>query len=161
MGVVTTIGAVPHDVAEIQQLKVDYAVATDAIAAGDTATGLAVYRTVFAPDARISAGFDPAAPDVSATGPEEWAEACAASFAPFLGAHHLVGAIGVRLDQHSHDRASVTAYLQATMLSSDGKDLTRVSGTYHDVVAREAGRWRIVESFLRYFSIESGTRLVP
>lgn len=149
------------DLSEIRQLKVDYAVATDAIASGDTATGLAMFREAFTADARISAGFDPAAPDVSATGPDEWAEACAASFAPFLGAHHLLGAIGVRLDRDDPDRAAMTAYLHATMLAAEGKDLTRVTGVYHDVVVRTSGRWQIAESFLRYFAIESGTRLAP
>lgn len=146
------------DLAAVRQLKVDYAIATDAIAGGDTATGQAMFREAFAPDARISAGFDRSAPDVVATGPDEWAAACEASFAGFLGAHHLLGPVDVRVDG---DRATITAYLTATMLAKEGKDLTRVLGTYHDVAVRASGRWRIAESFLQYFSIESGTRLVP
>ncbi|HEX9993971.1 MAG TPA: nuclear transport factor 2 family protein [Acidimicrobiales bacterium] len=149
------------DLAAVRQLKVDYAVATDAIAAGDTAAGLAVYREAFTPDARISAGFDPAAPDVVATGPEEWAAACEASFAPFSGAHHLIGSLDARADGADPDRATLTAYLTATMLPSEGRDLTRILGTYHDVAVRRDGRWRIAESFLRYFSIESGPRVAP
>lgn len=149
------------DLAAVRQLKVDYAIATDAIAGGDTATGLAMFREAFAPDARISAGFDRSAPDVVATGPDEWAAACEASFAAFLGAHHLIGPVDVRLDGDGGDRATMTAYLTATMLAKDGNDLTRVLGTYHDVAVLVSGRWRIAESFLQYFSIESGTRIAP
>lgn len=150
-----------NDVLQIQQLKVDYAIATDAIASGQKHVGLSLYRATFTPDARISAGFDPAAPDVAAVGPDAWADACEVSFAPFLGAHHLLGGIGVRVDADRDDRASMTAYLRGTMLAAEGNDVTKVLGTYHDVVVRRDGRWQITESFLHYFSIESGSRLAP
>lgn len=149
------------DVEAIRRLKVQYAIATDAIASGDKEAGRSRYRELFLPDAKVAAGFDRSAPDVVAAGPDAWADACEASFGGFLGAHHVIGGVDVTFADGDADRASVTAYLHATMLTRETQDLTRVLGTYHDLVVRAEGGWRIAESFLQYFSIESGTRVLP
>lgn len=143
----------------IRQLAVDYAIGTDAIAVGDLDTALARYRRAFSPDATIAAGWDSAAPALSATGPDAWAQIVQNAFVPHLATQHLLGSIDVTLDGRS--AATMSSYLEATHVYRDQPNLLIVKGTYYDQVQRTAQGWRITARFLQFVSFNTVARLLP
>ncbi|WP_420453200.1 nuclear transport factor 2 family protein [Ilumatobacter sp.] len=149
------------DAAEIRQLSIDYAIGTDAIAVGDADTGREIYRRIFTADASITAGFDPSAPSLSSTGPDEWTDAVIAAFAPFTATQHLLGTIDVSLGGNRNQPAAMTSYLQATHVYRDTPELLTVLGTYVDRVERTRDGWRIADRFLRFLSFSTIERTLP
>jgi SnoaL-like domain len=150
----------PADRDALIRLKVDYALGTDAISAGDVARGLQLYRRVFTRDARITAGFDEADPLLSSTGPDELAENIQAALAAAAGSQHFIGTTAV---DAGNDRrtARITAYFQATVLAEADKTMTTYLGTYFDEARRTGGRWRLTKSFAKYLAIQTSTRDAP
>ena len=149
------------DEAEIRRLSIDYALGTDAIAVGDVATGRELYTRIFAPDAPIRAGFDPAAPSLTSVGPREWADVVVGAFEPYLATQHLLGTIAITLGSNRRAPARMTTYLQATHVLRDSPELLTVLGTYVDRVERRSGGWQITDRFLRFTAFSTTPRTLP
>jgi len=152
-----------REAAAIRQLSINYALGTDAVARGDLDAARALYEATFTADAAISAGFDPAAPALTATGPEEWLGVVADAFVPYTATQHLLGTINVEFpDQPGRRRqASMSSYLHATHVFEATPELLKVLGTYFDDVAVVDGEWRIVARFLQFLSFETVPRTLP
>jgi hypothetical protein len=151
------------DAAAIRQLSINYAIGTDAVSRGDLDTARARYQASFTPDATIGAGFDPAAPALTAQGPEEWLGVVAQAFEPYTATQHLLGTIDVVFPAGPGRRrqASMSTYLNATHVLAATKELSTVLGTYFDQVELIDRNWRIVDRFLQFTSFETSPRTLP
>jgi SnoaL-like domain len=149
----------PGDRAALAALKADYAIGTDAITAGDFATGERLYRRSFTEAAEFGAGFDEASPLMQGADLDSWLNTVREAVAPLLSSHHLVGSTSYELADDG--TVHITAIFQATTLSGSDMSLTTVLGTYHDQARRVDGAWRLTKSFAKYISIQSGVRDAP
>lgn len=142
-------------VQEIETLRRLYARATDLIGLGTpeaVAEGRAIYRRIFAPDARITAGDDGRI-DFSATGPDAWAEVVEQVLGQFAHTQHLIGTqlvleLSLPDDRGRGGEGVMESYLQAWH-QDPGRVLDIFIGTYRDRVRYFPGMgWRIVEMHL-------------
>jgi hypothetical protein len=162
-----SVGApVPADVyAAICQLKANYVTATDSLPfPGNEDRALALYRATYTDDAESSAGYDAAAPDFLARGPDELFETLRAGLATFSSSQHNVGVIHVDVGDSRGRRvqhASITAHVLVTLVSRATLDLIRLAATYHDEAERRNGRWQVTKSFAQYLATEMATRVLP
>ena len=154
-------GLSPADLAALYQLKVNYAVGTDLIAGGDLAGGRDLYRITFTGNAAVSGGFDRNHPDFLVHGPDELAQSVASQTAAAVATQHLLGTANIQPSGHGGNSATLTVYVQATVLAEQGKGLTRVLATYHDTAERRAKGWRLTSSFSQFVSVEAGERVAP
>jgi hypothetical protein len=128
----------------IMALRHGYAIATDLIGKNkepDVTEGLAIYRRIFAADARIgAAGIAPV------TGPDAWADVVKGALAPYASTQHLIGTqyiTGLELpDGNGGGRAKMQSYLQAWHSTADG-DLWLYMGLYEDDLVHDGTSWRI------------------
>lgn len=161
-------GGSAADQLAIAKLAVYYGLGTDAISRTASRNGgLPYYRRIFTPDARISAGFDPAAPALTSTGPDEWAGVVEGAFVPYSATQHLLGTINVEIgrdgagNRTKRSQASMSTYLTATHIFKANKDILIVLGTYYDEVVRTRDGWRIAQRFLQFTSFETRQRTAP
>jgi hypothetical protein len=150
--------------AAICQLKANYVTATDSLPfAGSADRALALYRATYAPDAAVSAGYDPAAPDFLVHGPDELFTTLQAGLAPFRASQHNTGVIHVSLSElpTGGKLATITAHVLVTLVNKADKGLVRLAATYHDEAQRRRGRWWVTKSFAQYLATETATRALP
>ncbi|TXS95069.1 nuclear transport factor 2 family protein [Parahaliea aestuarii] len=135
---------------EIEYLRRQYARATDLIGLNTPegiAEGRAIYRRIFAADAKIAA-TEGGKTGFSATGPDAWVEVAAKALAVFATTQHMIGTQLVEI--HSlpdadgkGGEASMTSYLQAWH-DDPGRLVDIFIGTYHDTVRYTPGvGWQI------------------
>jgi hypothetical protein len=140
---------------EIMALRHGYAIATDLLGKNkepDAAEGLAIYRRIFAADARIGAdGIEPV------TGPDAWANVVKGALAPYAATQHLIGTqyiTGLELpDGNGGGRARMKSYLQAWHSKADG-DLWLYMGLYEDELVHDGAGWRIGGMMLRQIAAD-------
>ena len=129
------------DKAEIAELAVKYALATDLLGAGSRDEGLALYMRTFAPDAQIVSGT------LVTVGPEAWATVVGNVLAQYSSRQHLMGTILVDIPESpggaAAQRATMISYYHATFGFTPGGDVLAVLGTYTDEVVRLDEGWRI------------------
>jgi hypothetical protein len=132
----------------IQELRHQYAVATDLIGTGsadEVARGTAIYHEIFTPDASLGAA---GVPDV--TGPDAWADIVSDALAEYSATQHLIGTqliTELRLPSAdgSGGSARMSSYLQAWHARADGH-LWLFLGTYFDTLTYSAERgWQIAD----------------
>lgn len=138
---------------DIEYLRRMYGHATDLIGkntAEAVAEGLAVYRRIFTPDARISA-HSLGNPPLTATGPEGWAEVVQQALSRFKATQHLIGSQLVTIESLPTEgdadsgRASMSSHLQAWHHGHDDT-LDIFIGIYHDKLRYVPGTgWQIAE----------------
>jgi len=138
---------------DIEYLRRMYGHATDLIGKNTPdaiAEGLAVYRRIFTPDARISA-HSVGNPPLTATGPEGWAEVVEQALSAFKATQHLIGSQLVTIESlpiegdPASGRASMSSHLQAWHHGHDDT-LDIFIGIYHDKVRYVPGTgWQIAE----------------
>lgn len=146
---------------QIEYLRKMYAKATDLIGInkdGSFEEGLAIYRRIFTPDAKISTtsrgvvGF-------TATGPDGWAVVARDALAEFDDTQHLIGTQLVDIDslpdaEGKGGEARMQSYLQAWHSDPD-RVLFIFLGTYKDKVRYTPGiGWQIYEMELAETSSE-------
>ncbi|MEQ8485445.1 MAG: nuclear transport factor 2 family protein [Pseudomonadales bacterium] len=120
-----------QQVAELRQL---YGFATDLIGTGGPAgveEGRAIYRRIFAADARIQAGTS-----AVVRGPDAWVDFVRDALEPYSATQHLIGTQRVDVaalpDADGRGgRADMQSYVQAWHAKPDGEVWTFI-GTYHD-----------------------------
>lgn len=153
--VMTTATAVERyvDEAQIRQLSVDYALATDAVGRGATADARAIYRRTFLADAPVMVAGDEKS---LRRGPDGWADYVESVFRDngYDATQHLIGTIDVQLD--GSDRARMSSYLHATHRIAASKALSVVLGTYVDEVVRTPDGWRIARRTLSVLTSWTG-----
>ncbi len=143
---------------EIRDLRRWYAIGTDLLGRPDGfARGLAVYRRIFAADARISVRGGARA--LSGEGPEAWAEVARNALKDYAATQHLIGSqvvtfSGVTFNgkppEITGGHAEMLSYVQAWHAWPDRR-LRLVLGTYEDTVRFEADvGWQIAEMVLVY-----------
>ena len=140
------------DEAEIRQLSVSYALATDAIGTGDLAQGRDLYRRTFTADAQISAGKS-----APVSGPDGWAEYVTAALSGYTATQHLIGTIDVTFNNGGDSpprSATMSTYLCATHERTPGGEIYVVLGTYSDELVRTPAGWRIARRTLTVTSTE-------
>lgn len=141
------------DEAQIKQLAINYALATDMIGRGKRAEGLALYRQTFTPDAPIQAGSSP-----TLIGPEAWEEYVYNALKNFSATQHLLGTQNVTLPNGGNPKTGqASSYLHATHEYSPGGNILVVLGTYYDDVVRTKDGWRISKRTLVFVSVELRT----
>lgn len=138
---------------DIEYLRRMYGHATDLIGKNTpeaVAEGLAVYRRIFTPDARISA-HSLGNPPLTASGPEGWAEVVETALSVFKATQHLIGSQLVTIESlpsegdPSSGRASMSSHLQAWHHAHDDT-LDIFIGIYHDKLRYVPGTgWQIAE----------------
>ena len=135
--------------AAIAELRMRYAIATDLAGQGKDgkAKALAIYRTIFTPDASIGAdGID------AVTGPEAWADICHDVLSQYVATQHLIGTQVIDIESlpdatGNGGRAIMNSYLQAWHAWDDR--VFAFFGTYEDSVVSERGLgWRIARMHL-------------
>ncbi len=147
---------------EIEQLRRQYALATDLIGTnepGAVAQGAAIYERIFTPDVQIRTvgGSVP----FEATGPQAWVETVEGALEDYVATQHLIGTQLVTFDALEVNDAAVIAgsatmssYLQAWHEHKDGHVWVFI-GTYEDAVkfVPDIG-WQISAMTLREVSSE-------
>ena len=138
---------------DIEYLRRMYGHATDLIGKNTpeaVTEGLAVYRRIFTPDARISA-HSVGNPPLTATGPEAWAQVVEQALSVFKATQHLIGSQLVTIESLPEEgdaasgRASMSSHLQAWHHGHDDT-LDIFIGIYHDKVRYVPGTgWQIAE----------------
>lgn len=138
---------------DIEYLRRMYGHATDLIGKNTpeaVAEGLAVYRRIFTPDARISA-HSLGNPPLTAEGPEGWAEVVEKALSIYQATQHLIGSQLVTIESlpsagdADSGRASMSSHLQAWHHGHDDT-LDIFIGIYHDKLRYVPGTgWQIAE----------------
>jgi hypothetical protein len=129
---------------QVRQLAVNYTLGTDAIGRGDVATGLALYRRTFTPDAEIEVA---GAPTTRRVGPGAWSGFVNDTFRGRneIRTQHLVGSINIV--PSGEDTAEMSSYMHAAHLRTNG-DNHMVLLTYVDHCVRTPDGWRIAKRTL-------------
>lgn len=118
-----------EDLAEINQLFIDYGVYLDA---GEFAS----YASLFAADGEVKLG-----PMGRAKGPADIQALMERVLTPLLGtSYHVISSPVVKLDG---DTATSKVMWTVVARQADGQPYVSMVGKHHDELVRENGRWRI------------------
>lgn len=138
--------------AEIAKLTSCYAHGTDAIGRGDLQEGKDIYAPCFTADAEVAVYFPGTPwngpPSFSTVGTDSWADFVSSVFTAngYTSTQHLMGTIDVNV--HNGHTATMTSYLHATHVLSDGT-IDVANGTYEDEIVRHHGTWKIKKRTLK------------
>ncbi|MDI1442779.1 nuclear transport factor 2 family protein [Polyangium sp. 6x1] len=137
---------------EIAKLPVCYALGTDAIGRGDLQAGKDIYAGCFTSDAELAVYFPGTPfngpPSSTSTGANDWADFVSGVFTTsgYTATQHLMGSFNINVNDE--DEATMTSYLHATHVLSDGT-IDVANGTYEDEVIRVNGAWKIKRRTLK------------
>lgn len=145
---------------QIEYLRKQYGLATDLIGSKvpeSIEEGRAIYRTIFAPEVKISASNGGDGPTFDAVGPDAWVDVVVHALQPFAVTQHLIGTQLVTIDSLPNSEgmggsASMVSYVQAWHADPGGM-VDIFIGTYRDKVAftPQLG-WQIIEMRLEKVS---------
>lgn len=126
---------------EIEKLSVCYALATDAIGAGNLQEGKNIYKDCFTEDAVFTVIFPDGVTTVIRPGIDAWAEFVATFFQAngYTVTQHLLGTTNITVNSRT---AKMTYYLHGTFKRSD-TSIDVVNGNYEDEIVLQTGRWKI------------------
>lgn len=154
---------------DIEYLRRNYAKATDLLAITEEASfneGLEIYRSIFTVDADFSVSGD-GAPDMSATGPDAWADIVEKNLGPMGPTQHLIGTqrvIDLNVDISSDCKiqsgsAKMESYVQAWHDLPNSK-IWHYLGSYFDNVIYVSGKgWQIEKMNLMRITTETRNKL--
>ena len=154
---------------DIEYLRRNYAKATDLLGITEEASfnkGLEIYRSIFTVDADFSVSGD-GAPDMSATGPDAWADIVEKNLGPMGPTQHLIGTqrvIDLNVDISSDCKiqsgsAKMESYVQAWHDLPNSK-IWHYLGSYLDNVIYVSGiGWQIEKMNLIQTTTETRNKL--
>ena len=154
---------------DIEYLRRNYAKATDLLGITEEASfneGLEIYRSIFTVDADFSVSGDGAL-DMSATGPDAWADIVEKILGPMGPTQHLIGTqrvIDLNVDISSDCKiqsgsAKMESYVQAWHDLPNSK-IWHYLGSYFDNVIYVSGKgWQIEKMNLMRITTETRNKL--
>jgi hypothetical protein len=154
-------GNPPQDVAaleakaEIEDLAVRYARASDAIGRGDVELGRQLYRSCFTNDALIEyvlPGQGPGAPPSgSVTGPDAYTNfvVTTVSLSGYTAMHHQIGNVQIVMQGNS---ATMSSYVTAYPVIDWSSRIDLATASYTDQVVKTPAGWRIAHRVARVAS---------